>query len=72
MRFFFPAIFVMVDRLLLSNHQEMYLTLKQVKLLPRDVIGLSFEVPQGFVYQARRRSGSRSRKKGPKQRRRAS
>ncbi|CAJ1380662.1 unnamed protein product [Effrenium voratum] len=50
--FFFPAIFVMVDRLLLSNHQEMYLTLKQVKLLPRDVIGLSFEVPQGFVYQA--------------------
>ncbi|CAE7231346.1 RBOHB [Symbiodinium natans] len=50
--FFFPTIFVIVDRLLLSNHQSLYLALKSVKLLPRDVIGLTFEVPQGFAYQA--------------------
>ena len=50
--FFFPALFVLVDRLLLANHQAMYLTLRSVKLLPRDVIGLTFEVPQGFAYQA--------------------
>ncbi|OLP88326.1 Protein DD3-3 [Symbiodinium microadriaticum] len=50
--FFFPAIFVLVDRLLLSNHQALNLALKSVKLLPRDVIGLTFEVPQGFAYQA--------------------
>lgn len=50
--FFFPAIFVIVDRLLLANHQALYLHLKSVKLLPRDVIGLTFELPQGFAYQA--------------------
>ena len=50
--FFFPALFVIVDRLLLANHQAMYLSLRSVKLLPRDVIGLTFEVPQGFAYQA--------------------
>eukprot|EP00438_Fugacium_kawagutii_P014091 Skav231794 [mRNA] locus=scaffold734:99355:104163:+ [translate_table: standard] len=50
--FFFPAIFVLVDRMLLSSHQELYLSLRHVKLLPRDVIGLTFEIPQGFVYQA--------------------
>eukprot|EP00439_Symbiodinium_sp_Y106_P040210 s1065_g4.t3 len=50
--FFFPAILVFVDRLLLANRQALNLSLKQVKLLPRDVIGLTFEIPQGFVYQA--------------------
>lgn len=50
--FFFPAIFVVVDRLLLANHQALYLHLRSVKLLPRDVIGLTFELPQGFAYQA--------------------
>ena len=35
LRFFFPAIFIFVDRMLLSTHQEMYLSLKHVKLLPR-------------------------------------
>ncbi|CAJ1452401.1 unnamed protein product [Effrenium voratum] len=32
--------------------QELNLSLKSVKLLPRDVIGLTFELPQGFAYQA--------------------
>ncbi|CAJ1433321.1 unnamed protein product [Effrenium voratum] len=50
--FFFPALFVLVDRLLLANNQSIYLTLKSVKLLPRDVIGLKFDLPQGFAYQA--------------------
>ncbi len=50
--FFFPALFVLVDRLLLANNQSIYLTLRSVKLLPRDVIGLTFELPQGFAYQA--------------------
>jgi len=50
--FFFPAIFIFLDRVLLSSQQEQYLTLKHVKLLPRDVIYLTFEIPQGFVYQA--------------------
>ena len=35
LRFFFPAIFIFVDRMLLSTHQELYLSLKHVKLLPR-------------------------------------
>lgn len=30
----------------------MYVKLKKVKLLPRDVIGLTFQAPRGFVYQA--------------------
>ena len=34
-RFFFPAIFIFLDRMLLSSQQEQYLTLKHVKLLPR-------------------------------------
>ncbi|CAK9103331.1 unnamed protein product [Durusdinium trenchii] len=50
--FFFPALFVLVDRLLLANNQSIYLSLRSVKLLPRDVIGLTFELPQGFAYQA--------------------
>jgi len=50
--FFFPAIFIFVDRLLLANRQALNLSLKHVKLLPRDVIRLTFDVPQGFVYQA--------------------
>jgi len=50
--FFFPVLFVIVDRLLLANHQALYLHLRSVKLLPRDVIGLTFELPQGFAYQA--------------------
>merc|ERR1712176_56668 len=37
---------------LLSGRQSLYLSLLQVKLLPRDVIGLTFELPQGFAYQA--------------------
>ncbi|CAJ1431704.1 unnamed protein product, partial [Effrenium voratum] len=32
--------------------EELNLSLKSVKLLPRDVIGLTFELPQGFAYQA--------------------
>ena len=35
LRFFFPAIFVIVDRLLLANHQALHLHLRSVKLLPR-------------------------------------
>ncbi|CAK9081967.1 Protein DD3-3 [Durusdinium trenchii] len=50
--FFFPAIFVFMDRLLLQTHQEMYVSLRYVKLLPRDVINLTFDIPQGFAYQA--------------------
>eukprot|EP00913_Durusdinium_trenchii_P027136 g25463.t1 len=41
-----------MDRLLLANNQSIYLSLRSVKLLPRDVIGLTFELPQGFAYQA--------------------
>ncbi|CAJ1336574.1 unnamed protein product [Effrenium voratum] len=52
--FFFPFIFVVVDRMLLANNQALNLSLKSVKLLPRDVIGLTFELPQGFAYQANR------------------
>mmetsp|Transcript_25366 Transcript_25366/g.45962 ORF Transcript_25366/g.45962 Transcript_25366/m.45962 type:complete len:1344 (-) Transcript_25366:286-4317(-) len=50
--FFFPAIVIAVDRILLSGRQSLYLSLLQVKLLPRDVMGLTFELPQGFAYQA--------------------
>mmetsp|Transcript_18783 Transcript_18783/g.33372 ORF Transcript_18783/g.33372 Transcript_18783/m.33372 type:complete len:1366 (+) Transcript_18783:92-4189(+) len=49
---FFPAILVAVDRMLLASHQSLYLSLKQVKLMQRDVIFLTFELPQGFAYQA--------------------
>jgi hypothetical protein len=50
--FFFPALIVAVDRMMLSQHQKMHASLKQVKLLPRDVIGLTFDLPKGFTYQA--------------------
>jgi len=50
--FFFPALLIAVDRWLLSGRQSLYLSLLQVKLLPRDVVGLTFELPQGFAYQA--------------------
>eukprot|EP00931_Biecheleriopsis_adriatica_P038083 TRINITY_DN2183_c0_g1_i1.p1 TRINITY_DN2183_c0_g1~~TRINITY_DN2183_c0_g1_i1.p1 ORF type:complete len:1371 (+),score=250.20 TRINITY_DN2183_c0_g1_i1:134-4114(+) len=50
--FFFPALLIAVDRMLLASNQSLYLSLKHVKLLPRDVIGLTFELPQGFAYQA--------------------
>ena len=35
LRFFFPAIFIFLDRMISSSQQEQYLTLKHVKLLPR-------------------------------------
>jgi hypothetical protein len=50
--FFFPAILVAIDRMMLANGKRMYLTLKRVKLMPCDVIGLTFGVPYGFTYQA--------------------
>merc|ERR1719428_1334686 len=37
---------------MLEQHQKMHASLKQVKLLPRDVIGLTFDLPKGFTYQA--------------------
>eukprot|EP00933_Yihiella_yeosuensis_P077399 TRINITY_DN8783_c0_g2_i1.p1 TRINITY_DN8783_c0_g2~~TRINITY_DN8783_c0_g2_i1.p1 ORF type:complete len:1378 (-),score=299.79 TRINITY_DN8783_c0_g2_i1:373-4506(-) len=50
--FFFPIMLIAVDRMLLASHQSLYLQLKEVKVLPRDVMGLTFEVPKGFAYQA--------------------
>lgn len=49
---FFPLIIVVLDRLLLSQRKQLDLALVNVKLLTRDVINLTFEVPQGFTYQA--------------------
>merc|ERR1712012_1079664 len=49
---FFPAILIVLDRIMLANRKSMYVKLKKVKLLPRDVIGLTFQAPRGFVYQA--------------------
>eukprot|EP00747_Dinoflagellata_sp_TGD_P042068 gnl/TRDRNA2_/TRDRNA2_141858_c1_seq1.p1 gnl/TRDRNA2_/TRDRNA2_141858_c1~~gnl/TRDRNA2_/TRDRNA2_141858_c1_seq1.p1 ORF type:complete len:557 (+),score=88.24 gnl/TRDRNA2_/TRDRNA2_141858_c1_seq1:173-1672(+) len=49
---FFPALLLLVDRMLLAHRQRPYAALKHVRLLPRDVIGLTFEVPQGFTYEA--------------------
>jgi hypothetical protein len=37
---------------MLASKTSMYVKLKKVKLLPRDVIGLTFQAPRGFVYQA--------------------
>jgi len=50
--FFFPCLFILVDRVLQSQQQHPYVTLKNVKKLPRDVISLTFEIPKGFTYQA--------------------
>jgi hypothetical protein len=50
--FFFPAIIVAVDRMMLEKHQKLPASLKQVKLLPQNVIGLTFDQPKGFSYQA--------------------
>merc|ERR1712190_684472 len=50
--FFFPVLLLMMDRMLLSRQQCMNAVLTQVKLLPRDVIGLTFQIPPGFTYQA--------------------
>lgn len=49
---FFPAILITIDRLLLATHQSLYLSLRRATLLSRDVLALTFDVPQGFVYQA--------------------
>jgi ferredoxin-NADP reductase len=43
---------VILDKVLLKNRQAQYAVLRQAKLLPRDVLNLTFDVPSGFVYQA--------------------
>jgi hypothetical protein len=48
----FPALLVLLDRTLLKHRQRPYAALRQAKLLPRDVINLTFDVPAGFAYQA--------------------
>jgi hypothetical protein len=49
---FFPAVFVAVDRVMLAQRQRPYAALREARLLPRDVISLSFEIPEGFAYEA--------------------
>jgi len=49
---FFPAILLVLDRKVLASSTSMYAKLKTVRLLPRDVIGLTFQAPRGFAYQA--------------------
>ena len=48
---FFPAIFVLVDRLLLSCHPALNLALQSIKSRARDVLDLTFAVTHGFEYQ---------------------
>jgi hypothetical protein len=49
---FFPAIYVLVDRLSqLHGHQHPGVLLS-ARLLPKDVVHLTFEPPEGFTYQA--------------------
>lgn len=49
---FFPAILLVLDRKVLASSTSMYAKLKTAKLMPRDVIGLTFQAPRGFAYQA--------------------
>merc|ERR1719491_2346901 len=48
----FPMIFIVADRLLLSTLERPYAVLRSVKCLPKDVMGLTFDIPSGFVYEA--------------------
>jgi len=50
--FFFPVLFVIVDRLILTQHQRPFSRLICAELLPFDVLHLKFELPEGFSYQA--------------------
>jgi len=50
--FFFPAIFVLVDRGMLMTKERPYAALISARLLPFDVISLVFELPKGFVYSS--------------------
>ena len=49
---FFPAIFVAVDRILLTQRQRYPAVLESARLLLFDVIHLTFEIPENFTYQA--------------------
>lgn len=49
---FFPAIFVAVDRMLLTQRQRYPAVLESARLLLFDVIHLTFEIPENFTYQA--------------------
>lgn len=49
---FFPAMLVVLDRILLANRQRPYLVLLSAKTLPKDVMMLTFEMPQGWSYEA--------------------
>ena len=53
---FFPAIFVAVDRILLTQRQRYPAVLSSARLLLFDVIHLTFEIPENFTYQAASRS----------------
>ncbi|CAJ1410799.1 unnamed protein product [Effrenium voratum] len=49
---FFPALFVAVDRMLLTQRQRYPAVLVSARLLLFDVIHLTFEIPENFNYQA--------------------
>jgi len=49
---FFPAIYVLVDRLSQLRGQQFPGVLLSARLLPKDVIHLTFEPPEGFTYEA--------------------
>ncbi|CAK9010619.1 unnamed protein product [Durusdinium trenchii] len=49
---FFPAIFMAVDRILLTQRQRYPAVLVSARLLLFDVIHLTFEIPENFTYQA--------------------
>eukprot|EP00405_Crypthecodinium_cohnii_P034865 CAMPEP_0206528020 /NCGR_PEP_ID=MMETSP0325_2-20121206/1704_1 /ASSEMBLY_ACC=CAM_ASM_000347 /TAXON_ID=2866 /ORGANISM="Crypthecodinium cohnii, Strain Seligo" /LENGTH=1325 /DNA_ID=CAMNT_0054023559 /DNA_START=157 /DNA_END=4134 /DNA_ORIENTATION=+ len=50
--FFFPLLFVVIDKVLQSQHHISFAVLKSAHLLPYDVLHLTFDLPQGFTYQA--------------------
>lgn len=49
---FFPALFIAIDRLSRMQGQQHAGVLLTARLLPKDVIHLTFEPPEGFTYQA--------------------
>jgi len=48
----FPMIFIALDRSLAVAVEKPFAILKSVQALPRDVMGLTFDVPPGFTYEA--------------------
>jgi len=48
----FPMIFIAIDRGMAASLEKPYAVLRSVKALPRDVMGLTFDVPSGFTYEA--------------------